>query len=186
MTYVKTTWKDRLVERAKTFIFSENSDGSTTLQDAPGEVTEEGTPLNALNLNHMEQGIYDAHSRVDSLEDVVNFAPKIKNLNTATYYSRMGAYKKIGKMVFFYFSFQINQVGSDSNKSDVVEIEFPFTINNSILTFFPNIPHLSTYYFRVTGGKFQCLKSGVSGEQLKISEIGNGTYFAANGILLIN
>ena len=67
MAYTKTNWRDRLVEKARTFLLKENTDGSTTLVDSPGEVYEEGTPINAENMNHMEQGIADAHEQIEQL-----------------------------------------------------------------------------------------------------------------------
>lgn len=57
MAYTKTEWKDRTVENARTFTMAENDDGTVTLNEAPGEVYEEGTPLNAENMNHIEEGI---------------------------------------------------------------------------------------------------------------------------------
>lgn len=64
MEYAKTTWVDRLVERPKTYMATTNSDGSVTLTDAPGEVYNDGTPLNASNLNNMETGIKNVHDYV--------------------------------------------------------------------------------------------------------------------------
>ena len=57
MTYTKTNWRDQLVERPKTYEFSNNSDGSVTLVESFGNVTELGTPVNAANMNHIEDGL---------------------------------------------------------------------------------------------------------------------------------
>lgn len=57
MTYKKTIWVDQNVERPKTYEFTNNSDGSTTLTESFGNVVELGTPVNALNMNHIEDGI---------------------------------------------------------------------------------------------------------------------------------
>lgn len=57
MAYIKTTWKDRLVERPNTFEVQENPDGTITLIPTPGTVTQAGTPVNATNLNKIEDGI---------------------------------------------------------------------------------------------------------------------------------
>lgn len=64
MSYEKTEWKDRKVENPRTYSVRDNEDGTITLLDAPGEITEAGTPVNAENMNNIEQGIYDAHTQV--------------------------------------------------------------------------------------------------------------------------
>lgn len=67
MAYTKTEWKDRTVENARTFTMTENDDGTVTLNEAPGEVYEEGTPLNAENMNHIEEGIEQLSSDLTDL-----------------------------------------------------------------------------------------------------------------------
>lgn len=57
MAYVKNTWIDQKVQRPKTYNFTTNDDGSTTLIDAFGNVEELGTPVNADNMNHIEDGL---------------------------------------------------------------------------------------------------------------------------------
>lgn len=57
MAYVKNNWVDQEVERPKTYEMTNNADGSVTLIDSFGLVTELGTPVNADNMNHIEEGI---------------------------------------------------------------------------------------------------------------------------------
>lgn len=57
MTYIKNTWVDQEVERPKTYEITNNADGSITLIDSFGLVSELGTPVNADNMNHIEEGI---------------------------------------------------------------------------------------------------------------------------------
>ena len=57
MSYVRTFWKDRVVERPRTFTQVTNADGSITQTNAPGQVIEPGTPLNATNFNNLEEGL---------------------------------------------------------------------------------------------------------------------------------
>lgn len=59
MTYEKTDWVDRMVEKPNTFIVTQNSDGTITLTPAPGQVIERGTPINAVNLNKIENKLFD-------------------------------------------------------------------------------------------------------------------------------
>lgn len=64
MSYEKTTWVDLRVDRPNTYTRIDNGDGTETIIPAWNEI--EGTPVNAENLNHMEDGIADAHSRIDN------------------------------------------------------------------------------------------------------------------------
>lgn len=57
MTYSKTEWKDRVVEKPNTFSVTQHSDGTITLIPAPGQVVERGTPINATNLNKIENAL---------------------------------------------------------------------------------------------------------------------------------
>ena len=67
MSYTPTEWKDRVVEKPRTFNMQNNPDGTVTLTPAPGTVVQEGTPVNAANLNKIEQGF------VSHLADYVPF-----------------------------------------------------------------------------------------------------------------
>ena len=57
MAYEKTVWKDHVVERPKTYRMVENADGTVTLVPVPGQVIQQGTALNAENLNHIEDAL---------------------------------------------------------------------------------------------------------------------------------
>ena len=67
MTYEPIGFKNKVVERPRTYFLQENPDGSFTLIPAPGEVYEEGTPLNAANLNKLEQGLV-THEAVEATD----------------------------------------------------------------------------------------------------------------------
>ena len=66
MAYTKNTWVDQDVERPKTYEVTNNQDGSITLTDSFGLVTELGTPVNADNMNHIENGIADCYDYVNT------------------------------------------------------------------------------------------------------------------------
>jgi len=53
-------WKDRIVQRPRTYTEVINQDGSRTDTPAPGEIQEPGTQISATNLNQMDHGIQDA------------------------------------------------------------------------------------------------------------------------------
>lgn len=74
MSYTPTEWKDRVVEKPRTFNMQNNPDGTVTLTPAPGTVVQEGTPVNAANLNKIEQGF------VSHLADYVPFKDRT-NMN---------------------------------------------------------------------------------------------------------
>lgn len=62
----KRIWQDRIVERPRTFKLQNNSDGTVTLIPAPGTIVQEGTPVNATNLNGIEEDILNAAQITDS------------------------------------------------------------------------------------------------------------------------
>ncbi|MGQ7276649.1 integrase [Brevibacillus thermoruber] len=63
MTYEKINWVDLRIDRPNTYICVDNADGTKTITPAWNKI--EGTPVNAENLNHMDDGIADAHLRID-------------------------------------------------------------------------------------------------------------------------
>lgn len=69
LEYKPTVWKNRVVKRPRTYVQTNNADGSVTLVPAPGEIQEAGTPLNEDNLNHMEQGIANCTDGINSLDE---------------------------------------------------------------------------------------------------------------------
>lgn len=71
MAYRRIHWKDRRVERPRTYVLTPNVDGSQTLTDAPGEVTQEGTPISAENLNRAEEALLHYAIAVDMLIGLV-------------------------------------------------------------------------------------------------------------------
>lgn len=67
MAYQKTVWKDQDVENPRTYIERDNGNGTVTLLDAFGTVTELGTPVNAANMNKIENGIADLETFVNTI-----------------------------------------------------------------------------------------------------------------------
>lgn len=63
MTYVKNTWVDQQGQVR----YTETEDGGYKIFTANyEEVTQLGTPVNADNMNHIEQGIYDCYTEIDT------------------------------------------------------------------------------------------------------------------------
>lgn len=60
MAYERTIWKNREVERPRTFTKVDNGDGTITLVPAEGNIIEQGTPIIAANMNNIEDGIEEA------------------------------------------------------------------------------------------------------------------------------
>lgn len=57
MAYEPTNWENREVERPRTYIMTENGDGTVTLTPSEGTVFAAGTPLDAANLNKIEEQV---------------------------------------------------------------------------------------------------------------------------------
>lgn len=147
MEYIKTTWKDRLVERPNTFEVQENPDGTITLIPTPGTVTQAGTPVNATNLNKIEDGIATLETNVTThlAEDVSDvdgvhglkietgtFAPTISGSTTAgspEYGVRHGSYYKIGNLVHCDVFVKVTDLGGASG---AILISLPFTSKTSL------------------------------------------------------
>ena len=55
--YKRVNFKDRLTQFPLRRLLVKNSDGTTDIQRSQGEVFEAGTPINARNLNNMDEQI---------------------------------------------------------------------------------------------------------------------------------
>lgn len=69
MAYKKTIWKDHIVEKPRTYrqIMNED-DGTIQLSPAPGGIIQQGTPVNAENMNHLEEGVAEVEERMTTQE----------------------------------------------------------------------------------------------------------------------
>lgn len=81
MAYLPNEWKDQVVQRPKTYQINNNDDGSVTLIDSFGLVTELGTPVNADYMNHIEQGIAGCAIRFYSTTETFNINEVVLNIN---------------------------------------------------------------------------------------------------------
>jgi hypothetical protein len=61
-------WKDRIVEKPRTFTIQNNSDGTVTLIPAPGAIIETGTPVNAAALNGIETDLANMTAKQKDIE----------------------------------------------------------------------------------------------------------------------
>lgn len=55
--YVRTVWKDHVVEHPDRFVETQNPDGSIEHVKAPGQTLQEGTNQDALHFNNLEDGV---------------------------------------------------------------------------------------------------------------------------------
>ena len=55
MANLRTVWVDESKQRVRTYSVKQNSDGTITLTPSPGEIYTFGTPVNAANLNLIEE-----------------------------------------------------------------------------------------------------------------------------------
>ena len=66
MVYTKTVWTNREVEKPRTFTMVDNGDGTTTLTPAEGTIITAGTPIDAVNMNKIENEIAFQSGRIQS------------------------------------------------------------------------------------------------------------------------
>ena len=81
MAYIPNEWKDQVVQRPKTYQINNNDDGSVTLIDSFGLVTELGTPVNQDYMNHIEQGIAGCAIRYYSTTETFKDKEGVLNVN---------------------------------------------------------------------------------------------------------
>lgn len=62
--YEPIVWKDHAVEKPRTYRPIHNEDGTILLVPDEGMVWQQGTPVNAANLEHMQQGIINNDARL--------------------------------------------------------------------------------------------------------------------------
>ncbi|CQR51490.1 hypothetical protein [Paenibacillus riograndensis] len=67
MAYNRTTWEDREVETPRTYTLENNPDGTVTLVPAEGTILAAGTPLNAANLNNLENGVLGLEASINQV-----------------------------------------------------------------------------------------------------------------------
>ena len=68
MAYERTVWRDHIVARPRTYTMVQNEDGTVTLTPAYGAVSQQGTPVNAANLNKLEAAAEDLDGRMTTME----------------------------------------------------------------------------------------------------------------------
>jgi hypothetical protein len=68
LTYNKTTWTDRNVQYPGRYSKTSESANVVTLLENPGNIIQAGTPVNAANMNNIENGINDAHESLRAAE----------------------------------------------------------------------------------------------------------------------
>jgi microcystin-dependent protein len=74
MSYEKTNWKARQGAGLDKFTETGRSGNTVVLTNTPDSVTEPGTPFSEDNMNHIEQGIYEAHEELNEKQDKITAA----------------------------------------------------------------------------------------------------------------
>lgn len=69
MEYNRTNWQDHVTEFENRYREVENPDGTITHEPIEGEIIQQGTPINAANLNNMEEGIEQAYDEIGTLKE---------------------------------------------------------------------------------------------------------------------
>lgn len=94
MAYIPNEWKDQVVQRPKTYQMNNNDDGSVTLIDSFGLVTELGTPVNEDYMNHIEQGIAGTGVRKYNTSETFNEGEWVLSENDGKLYKSLVANNK--------------------------------------------------------------------------------------------
>ena len=66
MAYEKTVWQAREGEGLNDYLKQNETPARVTLINDPVSITSPGVPFSTANMNKIEQGIYDAHERIES------------------------------------------------------------------------------------------------------------------------
>jgi hypothetical protein len=77
MAYEKTLWKDRQGAGLNRYTKSGETGASVYLSNTPDSVTERGTDFSAENMNHIEQGISDAHEAAAALDGKIDESARL-------------------------------------------------------------------------------------------------------------
>lgn len=194
MAYLPNNWVDQNVQRPKTYNFTQNDDGSTTLIDAFGNVTELGTPVNADYMNHIEQGIAGAAIRY------YNSTETFKNNEVVLNINEDGDIELWKSLV----DNNLDNPLTDTTKWQAVELGgtssglgfnlFDLVVKDQILTFEESkgLAQLGTYVYKegVLGSRYgypdfynKCVEEKNSGESTQ-TQLGDNTittYKNANG-----
>lgn len=95
MAYTKTDWKARQGSGLNRFIKSGETENVVYLENAPDFITDPGTLFTPENMNHIEEGIAQAHSDIaaetqarDSLAAAINTEAQARqsDINALHYY----------------------------------------------------------------------------------------------------
>ncbi len=79
MSYNKRiNWKDRIVERPRTFSETINRDGTKTLIQSPQRIIQNGTPMSAKHFNTMDEAIQHTANAVDMI--VTIYSAELRDL----------------------------------------------------------------------------------------------------------
>ena len=96
--YEQKLWQDHVTEFEDRYTESRNDDGTITHTPVEGEIIQQGTPQNATNFNHMENGISNATETAALMAlSTIHHQQAIADLQgetaTVTVMSNFGLYK---------------------------------------------------------------------------------------------
>lgn len=182
MAYTKTEWKDQVVENPRTYILRDNGNGTTTLLDSFGDVTEIGTPVNAENMNHIENGIASVES---SLQTQIN-----QKANTSAVVTLTGTQSISGTKTFLA---KTNMAPIELYPVDSGSPYIDFHYNNSTSDYTSRIIEQASGDLVVTANNFTINANGyarasdVNGSILTTvnkSKSANGYFKLGNGLIV--
>ncbi|MCI9448179.1 MAG: hypothetical protein HFH36_12500 [Lachnospiraceae bacterium] len=130
--YDPKEWKNHIVRYSRRYsIQPGEAEGTVYLIPSPGEIEQQGTPQNAENFNHMEQGIFENSGLISELEKRLNAIADSDDI-TLDQLSEIVSYIKNNKELIDGIT------TSKVNVSDIKEVAFSGSYND--LSDKPSIP----------------------------------------------
>lgn len=185
MAYEKQLWNDRQVEKPLTFTMTNNDDGTVTLTPAPGKITNEGDPMSAERLNHMEDGIAQVNDIPEALT-VQHYSETLSGVSGATVTVDFTGY---GELVKVRVTAEIEKNGSFSTLKRIENIpdwaQISDTTNYIVLCTGFNTSQLYTFnselgfsfFYRPASGGYILTGVGAGSDSDNITLIAEGIYF---------
>ena len=160
MAYEKIAWKNREVEKPRTYTKVDNSDGTITLTPAEGNIIEPGTPIIADNMNHIEQGIEDVDQAIDMhISDSEKHIPYASASGTNTYTVSISGISSLAEGLSVKIKFQNANTGASTlNINGLGAKEIRKSNGNALSS--GSIKAGQILHLVYTGTSFQCLGEG--------------------------
>lgn len=91
LSYDKQLWKDHITQYPNRYTIITNPDGTIELKNANGNIIQQGTPVDAEHLNHIEDGLSNLYANLSSISgdlteqnlNIIDLAAEVEVLKAA-------------------------------------------------------------------------------------------------------